>query len=104
MEEIPKGWLKPYSGMFTTYQLVMDFFHFLPSSVSVKPPMEVTLNLEIFELSAAAPAQRFSARGLRAQAGSGHVQLPEELEKPGSWCFAGAAAIFVGEKREHHPK
>ena len=55
----PKGWLKPYSGMFTTYQLVMDFFHFLPSSVSVKPPMEVTLNLEIFELSAAAPAQRF---------------------------------------------
>lgn len=41
---------------------------------------EVTLNLEIFELSAAAPAQRFSARGLRAQAGSGHVQLPEELE------------------------
>ena len=101
----PKGWLKPYSGMFTTYQLVMDFFHFLPSSVSVKPPMEVTLNLEIFELSAAAPAQRFSARGLRAQAGSGHVQLPEELEKPGRWWFfAGAAAIFVAEKREHHPK
>ena len=45
--------------------------------------MEVTLNLEIFELSAAAPVQRFSARGLRAQAGSGHLRLPEELERPG---------------------
>lgn len=54
---------------------------------------EVTLNLEIFELSPA-PQQRFSARGLRAQAGSGDVRLPEELEliipcvKPGGVFLA----------------
>lgn len=64
--------------------------------------MEVTLNLEIFELSAAQTpnAQRFSARGLRTQAGSGHVRLPEELEKPGVFVvfLLGKSSDFCWEK------